>query len=576
MRPMPQTLSKLTLFSFILIFFALSVSSLVDDSPVMDEQNHLGRGIAYLHSGDPRLNVEHPPIVNLLAALPTSSLTLDIPFDAASWTAREPRQTFWYSFAETLFWERDNNVPLMIFLGRLPILFLTLGLGLAAYHVANRLWGQPAGLISLGALLFDPNIITNGRYITTDMGGTLFIFLATIAVIENLRWVSGSRETRQEGTNNREWVIRMMVTAIAIGCAFGAKLTSILFIPIWIGLTFFPVGKLPYGAGVLKRLLFLGTAGILSLLILWVIYGFEWGNFLFISEQLQLYNRFQGPMPTFWSGIERITLLSNAGSGRDAFLLGQFSPDGFWYYFPVAFTAKTPLVTLILFPLAAIMFLWHTDTRLHAGLLLFPALCYFLLAMNSSLNIGYRHLLPILPFLYILVAGFIKVTGDRLTVNRSLVTGYWLLLPLTLLITSLAIHPHYISFFNILYGGPENGHNVLIDSNIDWGQDLKRLEWWMFDNGVSEVNLAWYGSSNPTQLNLNHKPIPGFPRPEFLPLWWEVPFDRENPPPGVYAISVFNYWEMPLQPKDKTVYAWFREREPDDRIGYSIFIYVVE
>ena len=580
---MKQVTRNLLASLIVLTFFWMALGSMVDDSPAMDEQNHLGRGIAYLNSGDPRLSVEHPPLVNLLAALPTSLLPLDIPLDEPAFSERFPPQTFWYSFAESLFWERGNDVRLMIFLGRLPIVMLTIGLGLLGYRFANHLWGHPAGLIALAGILFDPNIITNGRYITTDLGGTFFILLATFTLY---------RVFANQSSVFRRPVARIGSLSLAIGFAFGAKLTSILFIPIWILLTLLPPSPprstdlpthRPAGSQI-YRLTQLALAGLLSLVVLWGIYGFEWGNFLFISESFQTYNRFQGPMPTFWSGIERITVMSGSGSGRYAFLLGQFSLDGFWYYFPVAFAAKTPLITLFALPLSTFFLLWHAETRLKAGWLLIPAVGYFLLAMNSSLNIGYRHLLPTVPFIYILIAGAVTAITEQLTMNSG-ITGHssfvarhssLLIFPLALLATSLTIHPHYISYFNRLFGGPENGYNVLTDSNVDWGQDLQRLEWWMYENGVSEVNLAWYGSADPAALGLNFRPLPGFPRPEFLPLWWDVPFDRENPAPGVYAISAYNYWEMPLAPAEKTVYAWFRAREPDARVGYSILIYVVE
>ncbi|MEM7798399.1 MAG: phospholipid carrier-dependent glycosyltransferase [Chloroflexota bacterium] len=583
---MQTHLGKAIPIGIILIFFYLAVSSLVDDSPAMDEQNHLGRGVAYLNSGDPRLNVEHPPLVNLLAALPTGLLDLDIPLNEPSWQERKPPETFWYAFAETLFWERQNPVEQMIFLGRLPIVILTISLGMLAYLIGNRLWEKPAGLIAMAGILFDPNIITNGRYITTDLGGTFFILLATVTVVYSFKQTTVRQMTDNGMAKIRHSLPLLLLTALTIGLAFGAKLTSILFIPIWIVLAFVSYGQKSYARGVAQRILFLAGAGLLSLFVLWGIYRFEWGHFLFISDGMMPYNRFQGPMPTFWSGIERIADLSGSGSGRDAFLLGEFSPVGFWHYFPVAFSAKTPLVTLIALPLAILLLAANQTTRRRLLCLLIPAVGYFLLAMNSSLNIGYRHLLPILPFCYLIIAGGISaireqpaVNSQPSTNNNQRLTIYRLLLTIfcfLLLTTSLTIHPHYISFFNQLYGGPSNGYKVLIDSNLDWGQDLKRLEWWMFENGVTEINLAWYGSSDPSQLNINHQPIPGFPRPEFLPLWWDVPFDRNNPPPGVYAISPYNYWEMPLRPEDKTVYAWFRSREPDDRIGYSIFIYIVE
>jgi hypothetical protein len=145
--------------------------------------------------------------------------------------------------------------------------------------------------------------------------------------------------------------------------------------------------------------------------------------------------------------------------------------------------------------------------------------------------------------------------------------------PLALLLTTLSIHPHYLSYFNLFAGGPENGYNVLIDSNVDWGQDLLRLQEWMEEHGVERVRLAWFGSARPEYYGIAYDPLPGLPH--HFDLWWDPPFDPSDPSPGIYAISVSNLWELPLQ-DEKYVFPWFRARVPDDRVGYSILIYEVD
>jgi len=119
--------------------------------------------------------------------------------------------------------------------------------------------------------------------------------------------------------------------------------------------------------------------------------------------------------------------------------------------------------------------------------------------------------------------------------------------------------------------GPKNGGSILVDSNIDWGQDLFRLQDWMAENGVDRLKLSWFGTADPAYYGLSYDPLPGLPRN--FDLWWAVPFNTAHPEPGIYAISVSNLWEIPLE--DKVVFPWFRAREPDDRVGYSILIYRV-
>ena len=142
-----------------------------------------------------------------------------------------------------------------------------------------------------------------------------------------------------------------------------------------------------------------------------------------------------------------------------------------------------------------------------------------------------------------------------------------------LLLVDAQIHPHYLSTFNSLAGGPENGHRYLVDSNIDWGQDLLRLRTWVAENDVGELRLGWFGTADPDYYGLAYEPLPGSPRQPFYGQWTAPPFNTSAPEPGIYALSASSLWELPLP--EKNVYPWFRARQPDDRVGYSILIYVV-
>lgn len=528
----------------------------------MDEQNHLSRGAAFLFTGDPRLSVEHPPLVNTLSALPLLTLEqVNLPTDRPSWN-RQPPDIFWYLFANEFLWEYNHTqVNLMIFLARLPIVFLTLALALVGFVFGNRLWGRPAGLLAFVFLLFDPNILAHGRYITTDLGGTAFLLLATAVI-----WQQWQRPFSWRGT---------LLMALTMGLAFTSKLLTLGFVPIWIIASLLPLYPHKGFQSGLGRLLQLLTAGLISIFVVWVIFGFEWGAFLFLSDELTWLNSYSGPMPTFWSGIERILLLG--GGGRSSYLLGEFSTEGFLLYFPIAFLAKTPLLTLILFPLTAAWLIWRPETRQRALFLLLLPLLYFGLSMTSALNIGYRHLLPTLPFVYLLIAGGVssfkfQVSRSRFR-NSSLIPHPSSFIPFLFLIPTLLIHPHYLSYFNRAAGGPRYGQQILIDSNIDWGQDLFRLQAWMQDNGVESVKLGWFGSARPDYYGLPNEPLPGFPLPEYLSLWSRPPFNTAAPEPGIYALSVSSLQE--LTQAEKTTYAWFRNREPDEMIGYSIYIYRV-
>jgi hypothetical protein len=541
-----------------LLFFFLALDSMTGDSPTMDEQNHLARGLAFLRTGDPRLSLEHPPLVNSLSALPLLTLTdVRLPIDHPSWDQPEG----WYAFAEQLLWVYNDDVTRMIFLARMPIVFLTLGLALVGYHFARQFWGWPAAIIAFLFLLFDPNILAHGRYTTTDLGGALFLLLATL-----LLW-------RMWSSPGWSWG-KVVLSGVGVGLAMGSKLSNLVFIPIFALLALMPLYDPAWSlrkAG--RRLAQYLIAGLIGLGALWAIYGFQWQPFTFQSEALKGLNQISGPMPTFWAGIEQILTLT--GGGRPTFLLGKFSTEGWWYYFPIALLVKTPLPVLLLVGLAAVLLIKGKGTRGRAVFLLIPAIIYFLISLQSALNIGYRHLLLILPFLYVLVSGLASLPRvDFSILNRRFDLWRVLLYSSVILIVAvdLLLHPHYLSYFNVVAGGPANGHNVLVDSNVDWGQDLLRLKEWMAENEVDQVKLAWFGTADPAYYNITYDPLPGLPR--HFDLWWDLPFDPADPEPGVYAISASNLWELPL--KEKTVFPWFREREPDDRIGYSINIYYVD
>ncbi len=542
----------------LLLFCALAVGSLVGDSPTMDEQNHLARGLALLKTGDARLSVEHPPLVNVLSALPVLTVRgLQLPTDHPSW--EQPQG--WYAFADQLLWARNRQeVTTMIFLARIPIVYLTIALAMIGFVLAREMWGKASAIAALLFLLFDPNILAHGRYTTTDLGGTTFLMLAAL-----LLW-------RMWSTSDRSWT-KVLAAGLGLGLAQASKLSNLAFIPIFLLLAMLPLYGQPFSwRSAWRRVAQLGLAALIAILVVWATYGFQWGAYSFENGGLDRLNDLSGPLPTYFQGIEQVVLLSSGG--RPTFLMGRFSTEGFLAYFPVAFLVKTPLPTLGLFLLAAVLLVARREARRRALFLLLPAVIYFLISMQSGLNIGYRHLMPILPFIYVLSSGLVSGPLAR----RANGFFHQRALPVLvasgvamLVIIDLWIYPHYLSYFNLIAGGPANGYNVLVDSNVDWGQDLIRLKDWMTEHDVDRVKLAWFGTADPDYYGISYDPLPGLPR--HFDLWWNVPFDTDRPEPGVYAISVSNLWELPLE--DKHVFRWFREGEPDDMIGYSIHIYRV-
>jgi hypothetical protein len=361
---------------------------------------------------------------------------------------------------------------------------------------------------------------------------------------------------------------------VGLGLAFGSKLSVLSFVPILAVLALLPIFNAEVRpqvgrrrGGSLRRVVQLGGAGLVSVLVVWAIFGFEWGAFRFPSDQFAFLNQFNGPMPTFWAGIDQIVNVSRGG--RAAFLLGETSTQGFLLFFPVAFLVKTPLV-LLLGLLGLVWFGWKRPLARPKLLFLFiPAVLYFIVSVISGINIGYRHLLPILPLIIVGVSGLPMVFARETNGRRA----EMLVLALGVLLPVLWIHPHYLSYFNLAAGGPANGASILADSSNDWGQDLLRLQDWLAENGEETVKLGWFGIADPTYYGLLYEPLPGYPRAEFLSLWDNPPFDPAAPEPGLYAVSASSLWES--HRSEKGVYAWFRQQEATARIGYAIYIYRV-
>jgi len=249
-------------------------------------------------------------------------------------------------------------------------------------------------------------------------------------------------------------------------------------------------------------------------------------------------------------------------SDRESYLLGQIYLHGTWLYFPVAFVVKTPFPTMIAL-LVAIVLVVRRRSPFQADLyLLLPAVLLFSLAVCSKFNIGLRHILPIYPFLFVWISGQVATiwASRRRTAQWGVsLLGIWLL------ISTLRVSPDYLAFFNEAAGGPGNGHKVLVDSNLDWGQDLKGLRNWMSDHGVSRIQLAYFGTVDPAYYGIDAEPFPGTLAVQSRSKLGSAPA------PSHIAISATYLKGLYLWNRDQ--YASFRQQKPVAVIGHSIWVF---
>ncbi|MCB8976443.1 MAG: phospholipid carrier-dependent glycosyltransferase [Ardenticatenaceae bacterium] len=521
----------------LLLLYALIITSVSQKSMTVDEQGHLFRGIAYVRTGATHFLWGHPLLASSLSALPLlTEPTLRLPTDSAVWQSGE-----WEIASDQFLWQINNNPLRLIFLGRLPTLWLTMLLAALLYRWGRELKGKKVAFLALALFAFDPNILAHGGLITSDIAVTFFMLLAIYGF---WRWAA-----LEQGTNRP--IMSLLLVGTGIGGAAATKFSAAALVPI--------LGLLGLVLAVKRRswqpLLFLMAAGVMGLLTVWAVYGFQIRPF---------------PAAAYWDDF--VWQLDYFSRPHGAYLFGQFAETGWWYYFPITFLLKTSLPVLLLLVIVLAGLVFNARRRvfvlgsLNQWVLVGPTAVYFLISLFTPLNIGYRHLLPILPFLYL----FFATNLPFLTIRRLPVP---LIFALWLLGVAVLAWPNYIPYFNWAAGRPENRWQLLSDSNLDWGQDLPALARWQNEHGVP-LYLSYFGTAHPSAYGLNFTALPTWePGPEQIPLFRQT-FDPQNPAPGFYAISVTNLQGLVLGDASDT-FAWFRQQTPIARIGESIFVYEV-
>ncbi len=189
-----------------------------------------------------------------------------------------------------------------------------------------------------------------------------------------------------------------------------------------------------------------------------------------------------------------------------------------------------------------------------------PIVVWFGLTLTRGLNIGHRHLLPIYPFLILFAAQGALVPWARV---RLAVGG----LVLWYVAGTILVHPHEIAYFNETVGGARNGWKVLVDSSLDWGQDLDRLREELRARGVEKVRLSYFGSADPAWHGISGELLPSVmsPRPTHV--------TRRIEPGDILAVSATNLQGVYLQGEDRALMARLRGETPVGRVGQSIFLF---
>jgi hypothetical protein len=541
-------------------------SSVRGDSSTFDEMFHITAGYVHLALGDFRLNYEHPPLAKLLAAFPLASLKPRIPMELPSWQSADQ-----WSFSTDFLYRNRVPADTMLLASRSVIICLTLLCGLALALWTREQFGWPAGLFALFLFLTDPNITAHGRYVTLDLALSFFVFLAVTAWARYLV---------------RKRAIDLVWSGVTLGLALLTKHPALLLLPLFVLLylarAWQEAGQAPAGTARLTPDSALALA-VICFVLMAAVYAFHLPNMQPVpSPAFPVHSLAEAVNPATSTGhflqlAARALHLPDhpylAGlfvdssmihSGRPGYLLGQRSEHGWWYYFPVAMAVKTPsavvLLTLVALGTAILRLRRISVAALRALPLGWVAggavIAVFLgVGIMSSVQIGLRHILPVYPFLFALLAGVMfRVWAPRVRRALPYIIGAVLLIQAG---EAAAIYPHHLAFFNTLSGGPASGPRYLLDSNLDWGQDLKRLKEYTDRHQIRSLCVSYFGTADARYYKL-----PGYPL--------QAGLNGPGFPCRYAAISLTNLYEVYLPPGS---FAWLREKKPVDRIGYSIYLY---
>jgi len=535
------------------------------ESLTFDEGDHIFAGYMMWHSGDYGLNPEHPPLVKLVATLPLLHEKLWVPplqhrmFKGEAY--RDGRD----------FMERnDGPSHRLLFRMRLAAGVFAVGLSVMVFLLGSRLFGEPAGLLALLLVVFEPNVLANSDLVTTDMGVACF-FLATIYCFY--------RYARQPT------VIRLLLTGLAAGLTLSAKHSGILLAPMLLGLMLVEIACAERGERKRMAGTLLGgfaAVAVLAVGVLWAFYGFRYAARpagLVMNPTLSEYAAPLTGMNSWVIGhlahwrllpesyLMGMTDIHYAALQYPIFLLGHDYPHGVWWYFPVALSIKTSLGVIGLLVLAGFAVIsGQLRQRRELAYLVVPGAIYLAVAILSGMNIGTRHVLFLYPLAALLGAAGLTALARH---NRR-----WMWIGGGLLachvVSAMAVFPAEMAYANEAWGGAASTHKYLSDSSVDWAQQLPHVKQWVDAHPGEE---CWFAYSAYPDLRPQAYGIPCHPLPtahtggEVLPV--EVPETIH----GNLLLSADDLEACDWPSDQLNVFERFRWMPMAEQIDHSVFVY---
>ena len=459
--------------ALVLLSASLAVHHLSGDAATADEPVHLAAAVEVVREGTGRWNPEHPPLAKAIAGLALSGLPLR-PAEDPLRSPAGPGRLLRFLYA--------NETPgeTVLFRARLPFVALLVALLLAVRSEARRRWGGWAGCAALGFAALEPNLLAHAGVVHTDLAATLFVVLSLGPL---------ARLARPEA--RRAPLVLGLLWGLALLSKYSAPLLALATLP------FLAADATPSPSDVPRLLRRLEAATAIALVV--ALAGFAWAHRnqtpedrrALTTERLETKGRSAAaarlairagdalpPLGNLLTGALSVVLQSEVGAGVNYFC-GRVSREGSPFYFPLALAVKTPLGLLLGLGAA----LAARDGRRFAGALGAGLALFLLLSARTTYNIGVRHALFLFPLAAIAAGAALAGDGRRQGPGPALFGGGSRLRQRVALsglvvlgLELAAVHPHELSFFNALAGGPQGGRRLFADSNLDWGQELLRLK----------------------------------------------------------------------------------------------------
>jgi len=555
----------------LLVFLGELTFSIRQQSLSWDEGDHIFAGYMSWKKVDFGINPEHPPLVKALAAIPLQPIHLKVPDPKGLASFKDEA---YFDGRDFIFGNGgEAEADRIIFRARMAAASLSLLLGLLVFLAAREMFGDGAALFALALVVFEPNMIAHGAYVTTDMGISCFMFASIYAFYRYVKAPS---------------VGRLIVLGLVSGLALASKHSGVLLLPFGLALLITEILWSSPETRTNKRRVALRLTGAflaastIAIVVLWAFYGFRYAarpGGMQLSPSLAEYARgLKGLEPQVYLALARLHLLPESylyglvdvrliSDSFSTYIFGKVYAHGVWFYFPAAFIIKSTAAFMGLLLLTGFAIVTgKLRARREVFFLTIPPVLYLLIATGTGLNIGARHILPMYPFLSVLIGGATLALAHK---DRRWAYVVGLLLAWHV-VSSARAYPNYLAYSNEFWGGPANTYKYLTDSNTDWGQQLKAVKKYLDNRGVKDCWFAYFAEPS---IHFSAYGIPCKPLPTADSGWTDYQIDTPQTITGTLLISAgtltgYEWGSNVLNP-----YREFQKLKPVTFIQDGVFVY---